>query len=140
MIVGLGTDVVDIDRFRFDELKRERFAKRVFTETEMAYAMRHRNVAQSLAGAFAAKEATRKAFGRAIPWRMIGVRHEHDGTPCIELRGGAQALISTRGVRTMHLTIAHSRNSALATVVLETEDFGGGLVAVRSDQSEVAAR
>ena len=58
----------------------------------MAYAMRKRNWAERLAGFFAAKEATRKAFGHAIPWRSVGVGHERSGKPIIELFGWAERL------------------------------------------------
>ncbi|MBC5825407.1 MAG: holo-ACP synthase [Candidatus Eremiobacteraeota bacterium] len=140
MIVGLGTDVVDVARFKFDATKMERFASKIFTDTEMAYARSRHQAAQHLAAAFAVKEATRKAFGDPIPWRLIGVRHEPSGRPYIELRGSAQALVGARGVRRMHLTIAHTRNSALATVLLESDDAVGGLSSVPPEFDEVAAR
>ena len=74
----------------------------------MAYAMRKRNWPERLAGFFAAKEATRKAFGHAIPWRWIGVGHERSGKPTIELLGKAGRLLAARDVRAIHLTITHT--------------------------------
>ena len=74
----------------------------------MAYAMRKRNWPERLAGFFAAKEATRKAFGHAIPWRWVGVGHERSGKPTIELSERAAALMRSRGVRTIHLSITHT--------------------------------
>ena len=121
MIVGLGTDIAEVERFRFAPAKLERFAKKVFTPEEMAHALRHRRSAERLAGAFAAKEATRKAFGHAIPWRQVGVRHEASGKPYVSLTGRAQRLPAMRGVSRMHLTISHSRTSAIATVILEAD-------------------
>ena len=82
--------------------------------------MRKRNWAERLAGFFAAKEATRKAFGHAIPWRWVGVTHERSGKPAIELRERAASLISARGVRAIHLTITHDANVAAAVVILES--------------------
>lgn len=128
MIIGLGTDVTEIERFNFDSAKLDRFAKKVFTIEEMTHALRHRRRAERLAGAFAAKEATRKAFGHAIPWRLVGVRHERSGKPYIELLGRAANLPTARGVRRMHLTVSHSRKSAVATVILEGDDPGGGVI------------
>jgi holo-[acyl-carrier protein] synthase len=122
MIIGIGIDVAEVHRYEFDDEKRERFAKKVFTEAEMAHAMRYRYPAERLAGAYAAKEATRKAFGHAIPWRLVGVRHERGGRPYIELLGKAEHLIRARGVHRMHLTITHSRKDAVAVVVLEADD------------------
>ncbi len=141
MIIGLGTDIAEVDRFRFDAEQLERFAKKVFTDEEIAHARKHRkNMHERLAGAFAAKEATRKAFGHAIPWRLIGVRHERSGKPYVELGGRAAQLILARGVRRMHLTISHSKTSAVATVILESDDPAGGVISLPYDNEEVAAR
>ena len=128
MIIGLGTDVIEIERFNFDAATLDRFAKKVFTVEEMTHALQHRHHAERLAGAFAAKEATRKAFGHAIPWRLVGVRHERTGKPFIELLGRAANLPVARGVRRMHLTVSHSRTSAVATVILEGDEPGGGVI------------
>ena len=141
MIIGLGTDIAEVDRFRFDAEQLKRFAKKVFTDEEIAHARKHRkNMHERLAGAFAAKEATRKAFGHAIPWRLIGVRHERSVKPYVELSGRAAQLIPARGVRRMHLTISHSKHSAVATVILESDDPAGGLISLPYDDEEVAAR
>ncbi|MBV8082270.1 MAG: holo-ACP synthase [Candidatus Eremiobacteraeota bacterium] len=122
MIIGLGTDVAEVGRFKFAPDKLARFARKVFTPEEMAHAMRHRHFAERLAGAFAAKEATRKAFGHAIPWRLVGVRHERSGKPYVALSGGAERLTTARRVSRMHLSISHSRTSAVATVILEADE------------------
>ncbi len=122
MIVGVGIDVADVARYRFDEIALARFAKKIYTEAEMAHAMKHRHFAERLAGAFAAKEATRKAFGHAIPWRSMGVRHERSGKPYMELLGRAASLPAIRGVRRMHLSITHTKSTAVAVVILEGDD------------------
>ncbi len=118
VIVGVGIDVADVTRYRFGERELAWFARRVYTEHEMAYAMRKRNWPERLAGFFAAKEATRKAFGHALPWRSIGVVHERSGKPGIELLEHAH-LLRARRVRTIHLTITHTAASAAAVVILE---------------------
>ena len=128
MIIGIGVDIAEVDRYEFDDIKMERFAKKVFTEAEMAHARRYRYPAERLAGAYAAKEATRKAFGHAIPWRSVGVRHQRGGRPYIELLGKAEHLLSARGVHRVHLTITHSRRDAVAIVILESDDAAGGLM------------
>lgn len=111
--------MADVARYRFDEGKLAWFARKVYTEREMAYAMRKRNWHERLAGFFAAKEATRKAFGYAIPWRSIGVAHEPSGKPTIELDERARHLLERHGVRTIHLSITHTSLVAAALVVLE---------------------
>jgi phosphopantetheine--protein transferase-like protein len=119
MIIGIGIDLAEVERYRFDETKRARFAQKVYTEEEMRYAMRKRHWPERLAGFYAAKEATRKAFGHAIPWRDVGVTHERSGKPAIRLFGKAAALIEQRGVRAIHLTITHTAATAAAVVILE---------------------
>ncbi len=120
MIVGMGIDLANVSRYRFGERELAWFARKIYTEREMAYAMRKRNWPERLAGFFAAKEATRKAFGHAIPWRSVGVGHERSGKPTIELLDRAQQLMRLRGVRTIHLTITHTADMAAAVVVLES--------------------
>jgi holo-[acyl-carrier protein] synthase len=119
MIVGLGIDLAEVERYAFDPAQREQFARKVYTAEEMAYAMRKRNWPERLAGFFAAKEATRKAFGHAIPWRAVGVSHEASGKPIIQLLGRYAELLERRGVIAIHLTITHTATTAAAVVVLE---------------------
>ena len=112
-------DLAEVERYRFDERKLAWFARKVYTEEEMAYAMRKRNWPERLAGFFAAKEATRKAFGHAIPWNRVGVSHERSGKPVIRLYGDAAMLLQRRAVTQVHLTITHTATTAAAVVVLE---------------------
>jgi holo-[acyl-carrier protein] synthase len=119
MIIGMGIDLAEVERYQFGEEKLARFARKVYTEEEMAYAMRKRHWAERLAGFYAAKEAVRKAFGHAIPWRTIGVTHERSGKPAIKLFGKTETLIAERGVTAIHLTITHTATMAAAVVVLE---------------------
>ncbi|HTV93205.1 MAG TPA: holo-ACP synthase [Verrucomicrobiae bacterium] len=119
MIVGIGIDLAEVERYRFDERALAWFARKVYTEEEMAYALRKRHWAERLAGFFAAKEATRKAFGHAIPWRLVGVSHERSGKPIVRFYGRAAALPSARKVAAIHLTITHSATTAAAVVILE---------------------
>ena len=120
MILGIGIDLAEVERYRFDERQLAWFARKIYTEEEMAYAMRKRHWPERLAGFFAAKEATRKAFGHAIPSRWVGVSHERSGKPIIKLFGEAQGLIPSRGVERIHLTITHSATTAAAVVILES--------------------
>jgi holo-[acyl-carrier protein] synthase len=119
VILGLGLDLAEVDRYRFDEQQRAWFARKVYTPEEWDYAMRKRHWAERLAGFYAAKEAVRKAFGHAIPWRSIGVTHERSGKPAILLLGRYAELPAARGVARIHLTITHTASTAAAVVVLE---------------------
>lgn len=119
MIIGLGLDLAEVSRYEFDDAALAWFARKIYTTEEMEYALRKRNRAERLAGFFAAKEATRKAFGHAIPWRQLGVSHERSGKPTITLRGNAHALLAARKVEIIHLTITHTAQMAAAVVILE---------------------
>jgi holo-[acyl-carrier protein] synthase len=120
MIVGIGIDLAEVERYRFDEAARLRFARKVYTDEEMAYAMRKRHWAERLAGFYAAKEATRKAFGHAIPWRAVGVSHASSGAPVLRFFGDYASLPESRGVHAIHLTITHTATTAAAVVILES--------------------
>ncbi len=119
VILGIGTDLAEVERYRFDQERLTWFARRVYTDEEMEYAMRKRHWAERLAGFFAAKEAARKAFGFAIPWREVGVSHERSGRPILKFFGAASNLPERFGVLRLHLTITHTATTAAAFVVLE---------------------
>ncbi len=119
MVLGLGIDLAEVERYKFDERKRDWFARKIYTPEEWAYAMRKRHWAERLAGFYAAKEAVRKAFGHAIPWRSVGVTHERSGKPGIVMLGRYAGLPAARGVARIHLTITHTGTMAAAVVVLE---------------------
>ena len=94
MILGIGTDIVDVRRIeRVIARHGERFLQRVFTETERARADRTVKSAESYAKRFAAKEACAKALGtgirRGVFWRDMGVVNLPSGRPTMALTGGA---------------------------------------------------
>jgi holo-[acyl-carrier protein] synthase len=119
MILGIGTDLAEVARYQFDEKKLAWFARKVYTEEEMAYAFTKRLWAERLAGFYAAKEAARKAFGFAIPWRQVGVSHERGGRPVLRFYGAAAELPARFAVTRAHLTITHTASMAAAFVILE---------------------
>lgn len=95
MIVGIGSDIVDIRRIeRTIERYGERFLNRIFTETERRKSDRRQARAASYAKRFAAKEACAKALGtglsRGVFWKDMGVVNLMSGQPTMMLTGGAQ--------------------------------------------------
>lgn len=127
MIVGMGIDLVDIDRIRA-VLERHggRARARLFTPGELAYADRRQDPARHLAARFAAKEAAYKALAgspsaRAIGWRDIEVVSDLDGRPGLRLHGLAAARARELGVVAAWLTMTHADRMAAATVVLEAD-------------------
>jgi holo-[acyl-carrier protein] synthase len=121
MILGIGTDLAEVERYRFDDAKLAWFGRKVYTEEEMRYALRKRNWPERLAGFFAAKEAARKAFGHAIPWNRVSVSHERSGKPILLFHAPYADLPARRGVTRIHLTITHTAATAAAFVILEAD-------------------
>lgn len=119
-VVGVGLDAVDVDRMRIALARTPGFARRVFTDEERAAAARRRDPAERLAARFAAKEAVMKALGvglGAFPLRDVGIATEPSGAPTLVLTGAAAALAHRQGVVGWHVSLTHTRRTAMAVVV-----------------------
>ncbi len=128
MIVGLGVDLIEIERVKQAHLKHgQRFIERLFTRGESEYCLRKSDPYPSLAGRFAAKEAVIKAFSHGFggrwKWTQIEVVREISGKPTLKLTGIMEKLRSQRKIDRMHLTIAHSKRDATATVIFESSQI-----------------
>ena len=124
-ILGTGIDATEIERIAASiERWGDRFVRRVFTDGEIAYCRRKKDFASSFAARFAAKEAAMKALGtghsRGVFWTGIEVVRRH-GPPGIRLHGGAAARAAEMGATGSLLTITHSRDLAIAHVLLIRE-------------------
>ncbi len=115
MIIGVGIDVVDVDRFMATLERTPRLREKLFTAEERDLP------ASSLAARFAAKEAIAKAFGAPgnMHWHDATVRRVVGGPPEVELRGTVQARADELGVKHLHLSISHDAGIASAMVVAE---------------------
>ncbi|WP_340265813.1 holo-ACP synthase [Sphingobium mellinum] len=129
MIVGLGSDLCNIERIR-NSLDRfgERFERRVFTDVERAKAARRPfTKAGTLAKRFAAKEAFAKAvgtgFAQGVFMKDIGVVNQRSGAPTLELAGGAlarlQSMVPPGHRPVIHLTLTDDHPWAQAFVIIE---------------------
>lgn len=119
-VVGVGTDLVDIDRFEAVLLRRPSLAERLFSPVELAYASGLARPAPTLAGRFAVKEAVMKALGvglGAVDWADISVARLPGGRPELTVGGRAARLAGERGVRSWHVSISHTNTIASAVVV-----------------------
>jgi holo-[acyl-carrier protein] synthase len=128
MIIGLGSDLIDIRRVeRSLERFGARFTERVFTEIERAKSDRRRMRAASYAKRFAAKEACAKALGtgmaQGVFWRDMGVVNLPGGKPTMQLTGGAalrlSAMMPAGHQPVIHLTITDDMPLAQAFVIIE---------------------
>jgi holo-[acyl-carrier protein] synthase len=120
-IVGLGTDLVEVPRFRLAmERRGERLGLRLFSDDERAYAYRQKDPAKSLAARFGAKEAVMKALGVGL-WKFklrdVEVVRQRGGAPRVMLHGRAAELADERGVRDWHLSLTHTGSTALAVAI-----------------------
>ena len=98
--------------------------ERVYTANEIAYCQRKKNVWQSFAARFAAKEAVSKAFGTGIgPVGLmeIEILNAENGQPKVVLHGKALQLAADRNIQRVHISLSHSEAYAMATAVLEGE-------------------
>jgi holo-[acyl-carrier protein] synthase len=124
MILGTGTDMIEIARIH-QSMDRfgTRFLERIFTPREIQYCQQKKNAAESFAARFAAKEAAAKALGTGIShgvtWLEIEVTREPSGKPSLELLGRAGERARRMGVARSSLSLTHSREVALAMVILE---------------------
>ena len=128
MIIGLGSDLIDIRRIaRSLERFGDRFTTRVFTDIEQAKSDRRKERAASYAKRFAAKEACAKALGTGMSdgvfWRDMGVVNLPGGKPTMHLTNGAAARLermTPAGMRAVvHLTITDDFPLAQAFVIIE---------------------
>ena len=124
MIVGSGIDLAEIARIRHSiDRYGGRFLSRIYTPAEQAYCLRKRNAAESFAARFAAKEAAAKALGtgisHGISWLEIEVVRLPSGKPSLQLTGRALNRARALGVARSSLSLTHSKNLAMAFVVME---------------------
>jgi holo-[acyl-carrier protein] synthase len=124
-IVGLGTDIVEIDRIT-QVLSRngDAFAHRILTDAEWEVFTESKRPERFLAKRFAAKEAASKALGtgiaRGVTFHDFVVRHDQQGKPHLSLYGVAAELAQTYRVTSIHLSISDEQRYAMASVILES--------------------
>lgn len=125
MIIGIGTDIIQVERIRRVLERNPRFVDRVFTPGEISYCASKSNPAQSYAVRFAVKEAVMKALGTGwdgvVNWQDIEVLQDTLGKPELLAHGATQALLESRGVTRIHISLSHEKEYALASVVLEDQ-------------------
>lgn len=128
MIIGIGSDIIDIRRIEKTLARHDRrFIERVFTEVEQRKSDRRAQRAASYAKRFAAKEACSKALGtglsQGVYWRDMGVVNEPSGKPSMLLTNGAGArlakLMPDGMTAKVHLTMTDEYPYAQAFVIIE---------------------
>ena len=124
MILGTGIDLAEVDRIAAAMARYgPRFAQRVFTPSEIAYAESKANKYERFAARFAAKEAGMKAIGtgwrRGVGWHDFEVVRERSGRPTLQFHGKAAEFARALGVERVALSLTHTHQYGIAFVILE---------------------
>lgn len=124
MIIGLGTDIVEIARIAtmLDE-HGDAFKKKIFTDAEIREGATRKNSPQYFAGRWAAKEAASKAlgcgFGAKCSWQDIEIINNRAGKPEIKFSGRALETSKDMNISGCHVSISHEQHYACSTVIVE---------------------
>lgn len=128
MIIGIGVDAVDIERFRQMLGRTPGTRQRLFTAEELAYAETQSDPVPSLAVRFAAREAVMKALGvglGAFDFHDVWIRRLESGRPEIVQTGRAADLAERCGVRQWLVSLTHTDRTAIAYVIGQGGDVMG---------------
>src|SRR5690348_18043763 len=120
-VVGVGIDVVPVDRFAESLRRTPSLADRLFTPAEQLTAAGEPRTAESLAARFAAKEALAKALGAGggMHWTDAEVRTDGSGRPSLAVTGTVAERAASLGVTRWHVSLSHDGGIASATVIAE---------------------
>ncbi|HXF57005.1 MAG TPA: holo-ACP synthase [Actinomycetota bacterium] len=115
-VVGIGVDLVDVERVRRLLARRPSFMRRVFTPEEVAYCQGQASPAECFAARWAAREACRKALGgvRGMRWHDVRVVRAPSGAPSLVLEGATRARAEALGVSEVLVALSHERRVAAA--------------------------
>lgn len=119
-MIGIGVDLVEVDRMRTTLARTPALVDRIFTPGERAYAEAARDPSERFAARFAAKEAAMKALGVGlgdVDWHDLEVVRTETGAPELLVRGRAAELAASRGVGRWLVTLTHTASMAEAVVV-----------------------
>lgn len=121
-MIGLGTDLVDVERFRRTLARTPTLVEKLFTAGEREYAERASDPTERYAVRFAAKEAVMKAMGvglGAFDWHDVEVVRTDSGAPTLRITGRAAALAEAAGVKAWAVSLSHTGTVAQAVVVAQ---------------------
>ncbi len=122
MIIGIGTDIAEVPRIA-KSIENNSFKEKVFSKVEIAYCESKTNFAESFAARFAAKEAFFKALGTGwrggMAFNEVEVVNDELGKPTLVIVGTTAEIIKEKNIKTIHVSLSHVKDMAMATVVLE---------------------
>ncbi len=121
MIIGIGTDIIEVARIK-KAVEKVNFKEKVFSAREIEYCEKDKT-GQSYAARAAAKEAFFKALGTGWRDKMkineVETINDELGKPSIHLSGEAKKVFEKKGGKKLHVSLSHTKESAVAIVVIE---------------------
>ena len=126
MIFGIGTDIFEVKRMKERIEKEPSFIHGIFTAKEISYCNQFKNKAERLAARYAAKESFLKALGtgwrNGISFDEIEILNDSLGKPDIHLTGTAKQIISDLKIESIHVSISHIKDLAIAFVIINNNN------------------
>ena len=125
MIIGIGTDIIEIERIEIAVKRTKGFINKLFTENEINMFESRGFKSEVIAGNFAAKEAVSKALGtgfRGFGVKDIEILRDELGKPVVNLNSNVYEILKRKDVN-IHLSISHNRTSAIAYAVMEVVEW-----------------
>ena len=116
-ILGIGIDLVEIERIEKAIARHDEFVSRIFSSREREICEDCARPARRYATCFAAKEAASKALGTGVKgfaWREIEMLEDESGRPYLALSGRAEEIASRQGVAEILVSVSHTRDTAVA--------------------------
>ncbi len=125
MVIGIGTDIIEIDRIK-DSIEKygDRFLSKIYTPTEIEYCLSKANKYQHFAARFAAKEAVYKALAtgwqKILSWQDIEISNESTGMPQVTMRGKLKEFLADD--KSLKISISHSKNYVVSVAIIYKTD------------------
>ncbi len=124
MILGIGIDMIEVERMADKMGRAEGFCELVFSKNEIAYCESKKHKFEHYAARFAAKEAFYKAIGtgwkNGTAFNQIEISNDEKGKPSMVLLGETSQLIEQMGIKSIHVSLTHIRSMASAVVIIES--------------------
>ena len=125
MVIGIGTDIIEIKRIEEAVKKNERFLKKYFTQQEQRFFEKRKNNFNTIAATFAPKEAVAKALGtgfRTFGLCDIEILRDGKGKPYVLTYGNAKKLADELNISHILITISHCKEYAVAYAIAQKEE------------------
>ncbi len=124
MVIGIGIDIIEIDRIKASIDKYgNHFLQKIYTETEIKYCQDKSNKYQHFAARFAAKEAVFKAlstgWNKEVGWQDIEIKNEPSGMPIVKLKGKLKSFLNEE--KSLKISMSHSRDYVTCVAIIYKE-------------------